>query len=89
VFVFGAAALVAFASAVYFGTSGRAQLDSLHRCAPGCSPSDVTALKVDMIVTDVSLGVGVVASAVATWLFLTRPAAATPMASASYPALSW
>ena len=88
--MFGAVAIVAFTGAVYFGTQGRTELDSLHRCAPSCSPSDVSALKVDMIGTDVSLGVGVLASSLATWLFFTRPAAAGPVAAdAAHPILSW
>jgi hypothetical protein len=72
-YVLGAVALVAFGGFVAFGVSGRSQLDDLHACAGSCSPWDVSALRRDMVLTDVSLGVGVVAAALATWLFITRP----------------
>ncbi|XXY50055.1 hypothetical protein WME91_02750 [Sorangium sp. So ce269] len=59
-------------------------------CAPRCPGDDVRAIRVQHAVADIGLGVGVVALGAAAWLYLTRPAAATPppaRASALRPAL--
>ncbi|WP_437841834.1 hypothetical protein [Sorangium sp. So ce1153] len=67
-----------------------AEADLRATCAPRCPGDDVRAIRVQHAVADVGLGVGVVALGAAAWLYLTRPAAATPppaRASALRPAI--
>lgn len=65
--VVGAAALGSFA---YFGLTGRSDVDHLRStCAPRCASGDVDAARTRLRVADVSLGVGVVSLAAATWLW--------------------
>jgi hypothetical protein len=71
------AAVAASAGAVatgFFATFGILSLSYSHQlhstCAPGCSASQKDTLVGDVRATDVSLGIGVVAFAVATWLYL-------------------
>jgi hypothetical protein len=64
----GALGLVSFA---IFGLSGWSYKQHLlDTCAPGCDDSSVGRVRLDYIVGDTSLGVGVVAAAVSTYLFL-------------------
>jgi hypothetical protein len=66
-------ALVAFASETYFGISGLNQRNddlSPHGCAPHCSPSDVDSIRTKFAISDVSLGVGLVAAGAAAYFFL-------------------
>jgi hypothetical protein len=86
-YVAGGVALAAFASAIVFGAMGRSDLDALHRCSPYCSDSDVDTLRTKMIVTDVTLAIGTVATGVAAWLFFTRPEVTRASAIGRRPAL--
>jgi hypothetical protein len=88
-YVLGAAALAAFGSAIGFGVGGRSQLDRLHGCAPHCPSSEVSALRTDMVLTDVSLGIGVIAAGIASWLFFTRPTIDAPSARAQGAMVVW
>ncbi|MFT3769126.1 MAG: hypothetical protein QM820_27105 [Minicystis sp.] len=70
---------VAVAGGVTFAAlalSARSDVDHLRQtCVPHCPSSDVNAVRRKLIVADVSVGVGVVALAAATWLFFSRPPA--------------
>ncbi len=55
----------------YFGLQGRAEERRLDDCAPRCLRSDVSALGRTYAAADVSLGVGVVALGVFSYLWLT------------------
>jgi hypothetical protein len=69
---------VAFASFAFFGIRGVTDAQSLHeQCAPHCSQSAETNVHTELVVADISLGIGVVASAVALWLFLRDDGAAS------------
>jgi hypothetical protein len=68
----GAVALVSFAT---FGTLGILDRGADH-CDTGCPADQKNAIATKFLIADVSLGVGVVALAVATWFYLSRPAAA-------------
>ncbi|WP_437321676.1 hypothetical protein [Sorangium sp. So ce385] len=72
----GAAGLAVFAVAGALSLSAEADLRAT--CAPRCPGDDVRAIRVQHAVADVGLGVGVLALGAATWLYLTRPAAARP-----------
>jgi hypothetical protein len=80
--VFGGIALVAFASEAYFGLSGTSDLSSLRGqpCAKtsSCPQSSVDSIRNKFTIADISLGVGVVSAALATYLFLAGPAAEPP-----------
>jgi hypothetical protein len=63
--------VVGIGSFAAFGLSGWSYKQHLlNTCAPNCSDSDVARVRLDYIVGDTSLGVGVVATAIATYLFL-------------------
>jgi hypothetical protein len=63
--------LLGVASFAAFGLSGWAYKQHLlDTCAPNCADSDVARVRLDYTVGDASLGVGVVAIGVATYLFL-------------------
>ncbi|WP_437518023.1 hypothetical protein [Sorangium sp. So ce1099] len=84
----GVAGLGVFAVVGALSLDAEAELRAT--CAPRCPGDDVRAIRVQHAVADVGLGVGVVALGAAAWLYLTRPAAATPppaRASALRPAL--
>jgi hypothetical protein len=64
----GVAALGAF---TYFAIAGTSDVHHLNdTCAPNCSHSDSDAARRELLVADVTLGVGVAALAVAAWLYL-------------------
>ncbi|WP_438002208.1 hypothetical protein WMF26_24065 [Sorangium sp. So ce185] len=80
----GAAGLAVFAVAGALSLSAEADLRAT--CAPRCPGDDVRAIRVQHAIADVGLGVGVLALGAATWLYLTRPAAArAPNAGAAAP----
>jgi hypothetical protein len=65
-----------------FAIAGVADVNHLNTsCSPRCSPGSVAGARVDLQIADVSLGVGVAALAVATWLYFEwRGHAAKPSA---------
>ena len=65
--------VVAFASFAFFGLSGQSELADLERCKPYCTMDRVDSARTKLIIADISLGVGVVALGVATYMILTRP----------------
>jgi hypothetical protein len=72
--VLGGAALVGGALLAYFGATAVSARDSLRTsCAPGCSPSQVDAVRNREIAANVSLGVGLAAAATAVVLLVVRP----------------
>jgi hypothetical protein len=71
--ILGVAGLGAFAG---FGLHGSALKSDLEACKPACAPARVDVVKRDYIIADVSLGLGVVFLGLATYTFVTRPAAA-------------
>jgi len=72
-YVFGAVGLVALGSFGYFGLRGKSDADHLRStCVPGCDTSDVDAVHTKLLVADVSLGVGLVSLAAATFFALSR-----------------
>lgn len=82
----GVAGIISFA---IFGLSGKGDVSDLEKtCKPNCKESDVDAARTKLIIADISLGIGVVALAVATYMVLTRPkidADVTPPKAAKAP----
>jgi hypothetical protein len=71
----GIAALAGFATFGALGVSARASDGCAS--APGCSQADSSSVRDKFLAADISLGVGVVALAVATWSYLARPSGVT------------
>jgi hypothetical protein len=72
-FVLGGVGVVGVAGFVGLGLSARGQIDGMRDdCAPRCSASAVDSARATAIAADISLGIGVIALGVATWLWLTR-----------------
>jgi hypothetical protein len=70
-YVAAAVGVLGVGSFVGFGLSGWAYKQHLlDTCAPHCADSDVARVRLDYVVGDTSLGVGVVAAGIATYLFL-------------------
>jgi hypothetical protein len=86
-YVFGAVGLVALGSFGYFAIRGKSDADHLRStCVPGCETSDVNAVHTKLLAADVSLGVGVVSLAAATFFALTRgrPSPTTPASGSAW-----
>lgn len=78
--VLGGLGVAALASFGTFGALGVSQRSG-DGCASGgsdCTQSEKSSVDTKFLIADVSLGVGVVALGVATWLYLSRPRAAPP-----------
>jgi len=64
---------VAFASFGYFGLSGLSKRSDLDKCTPHCRQDDIDATRRSFLVADVSLGIGIVAAALGTYLWVSAP----------------
>ena len=83
-YVVGGVGVLALGAALFLDLNGHADASSLRAtCAPNCTQSDVDGVQVKYIVAGISLGVGVVALGVATYLFLSHSRDA-PKASAAW-----
>jgi hypothetical protein len=71
--VVGGIGVIALGSFAIFGIGGKNDVDDLQKCKPYCKEADVDSARTKLIIADISLGVGVVALGVATYMFLTRP----------------
>jgi hypothetical protein len=71
--VVGGIGVLAIGSFAIFGIGGKNDVDDLQKCKPHCPESDVNSARTKLIVADISLGIGIVALGVATYMFLTRP----------------
>jgi serine/threonine protein kinase len=73
-FIVGGIGVVALGSFAVFGLGGKSDVSTLEKeCKPNCAQSDVDSARTKLIIADISLGVGVVALGVATYMILTRP----------------
>ncbi|MBL8611017.1 MAG: hypothetical protein JNL38_26985 [Myxococcales bacterium] len=68
--------LTGFVTFAWLGADEKSRLR--NTCSPRCTDDDVSKLRVDYVVADVSLVVAVIAAGVTTWLALTDRTAATP-----------
>ena len=73
--VLGGVGVVALGSFAYFALSGMSAKKDFDdsNCKPNCAQSDVDSVKTKLLIGDISLGVGVVAIGIATYLVVTRP----------------
>jgi hypothetical protein len=72
-FVVGGIGVVGLGGFAIFGLSGNSAVDDLKKCKPNCAQSDVDKARTKLIIADISLGVGVVALGIATYMLVTRP----------------
>jgi hypothetical protein len=81
-YVLGGVAAFALGSFSYFAIAGKTlEKNRARTCSPSCTDDQVAPVRRDYAIADVSLGVGVIAAGLATWLFLRARSA--PRASAS------
>ena len=73
VFIVGGLGVVALGSFAFFGLSGKGDVDVLERCRGTCKQDDVDKARTKLVIADISLGVGIVALGVATYMLVTRP----------------
>lgn len=72
--IVGGVGVLALGSFAIFGLGGKSDVSDLEKtCKPHCAQSDVDAAKTKLLIADISLGVGIVALGVATYLVITRP----------------
>ncbi len=72
--VVGGIGVLALGSFAIFGLGGKSDVSDLENtCKPHCAEADVDKARTKLIIADISLGVGIVALGVATYLFVTRP----------------
>jgi hypothetical protein len=71
--VVGGLSVAAFAASAVLGLTGRQELSDLRSsCAPACTDAQVDPVRTRLVASDVTLGVGLVGTAVAVSLFLLR-----------------
>ncbi len=81
--IFTGVAVAAFASETYFGLAGMGQFNQdKSSCAGHCKPSEVSSIKSQFAIADVSLAVGVVSACFAAYFFL-RPHGSNPTSAAA------
>jgi hypothetical protein len=83
---FGGIAVLAFASEAYFGLTALSQRSKdLSTCAPNCPNDEKTSIQTKFTVADISLGVGLVSTALAVYMFVTsRGASEAPAAQSAH-----
>jgi hypothetical protein len=82
-YVLGGVGLAGFATFGGFATWGTFQRSDLDdRCKPSCPDADVDAMQRTFLVADIGLAVGLVATAAATLLYVTRPWVEGPRSTA-------
>ena len=72
-FIVGGIGVVALGSFAFFGLSGKGEVADLQGCKGHCAQDDVDKARTKLVIADISLGVGIVALGVATYMFVTRP----------------
>ena len=79
-YVVGGVGVAALGTSIALATWGHTDNQLLDQCAPNCSQESVDHVRHLYIAADVSLGVGVVALGVATWMYFSTPKSAEPRA---------
>lgn len=84
-------AVAGLASFAYFGATGSSNWRELEQdCGSRCDserPDDVSAVRRDLLIADISLGVAAISAGAAVWLFMTSSPSERSPSSASTPAL--
>lgn len=86
VWVAGGVGVVALGSFAFFALHGKSnEHDLAGSCSPHCVDSDVSPVHRDYLIADVSLGIGLVAAAVAVWFAVAPPNEPKPAAAPWMP----
>ena len=88
-YVVGGVGVAALGASTALATWGHTDFQLLDRCAPNCKQGSVDHVRHLYIAADVSLGVGVVALGVATWLYFSEPKSAEPRADRAENTFDW
>ncbi len=83
VFAAGGAGLVGWAGLTYFGLTFQGKVNELEKCDPDCPQSQIDEAKTPRNLAMASLGLGIVGTGVASYLFFTRPEQPVPNATVS------
>jgi hypothetical protein len=82
--ILGGAGVLALGSFTTFAILGSQEKSRLRgTCSPACTDADVSTLRTDYVVADISLGVGIVALGLATYFLLTNQSGASPRPAAA------
>lgn len=84
--IVGGIGVVALGSFAIFGLSGKSAVDDLQSCRGHCSEDSVDKARTKLVIADISLGVGIVALGVATYMFVTRPKVDAGLTATQAPA---
>lgn len=76
-YVLGGVGIVGIGLFAGFAIQGESRYSDLERCRPGCNPSDVDSARTSYHVSDVALGIGVLALAGAVVTYVLRPTVTT------------
>jgi hypothetical protein len=74
-YVLGGVGIVSLGVGAYFGITGYSEFNDLkdRNCSPNCPKDETDAISQKFLISDITLGVGVVAVGVAAYLLLSRP----------------
>jgi hypothetical protein len=76
--------VVALGTSVVFGVQAKSEADDVRsRCAPHCADSDLDGTRTKLLLSDIGLGIGVIALAAATYVWLTAPSSSKASTPAS------
>jgi hypothetical protein len=71
-YVLGGIGVAALGTASFFGISGLSARSDADKCKPNCTQHDVDVVNQRFLGADISLGIGVLALAAATWIYLSQ-----------------
>lgn len=84
-YVLGGVGVAAIGSFAFFGLSGNSEKSDLEKsCVHNCTDDQVSSVRTKYAIADISLGVGIVALGVATYLFL-KPSSSSTASAAEEP----
>jgi hypothetical protein len=70
--ILGSLGVVALGTGGYFGYRAKMRADELEQCKPHCDRGEADSMRQKALIADVSLGVGVVAVGIATFIWLSQ-----------------
>lgn len=82
-YLLGSAAAIGLGGFAYFGLKGKAGLSDLSSCKPRCNEDEVSTVRRNLLLADVSLGVSVVTLAAAVYSFISTSSRSEPASAAA------
>ncbi len=72
--VVGGASVALFGASAWLGLTGRSDLSGLRTtCAPTCTDAQVDPVRTRLVLSDITLGAGIVGAAISIYLFARPP----------------